>query len=91
MKSLDALYSVMKKTDKIPTEKLETSKVRSTIENLCQEYLKDSDDRLKIEALPEALDATVTILDSPIFLEKYEFNQIDECCFEIKLRELDLI
>ena len=91
MKSLDALYSVMKKTDKVPMEKLETSKVRATIEGLCNQYLKDSEDKLKIEVLPEALDSAVIVLDSAMFLERYEFNQLDECCFEIKLRELDLI
>lgn len=91
MKIFDALADTMKKTDKIPMEKLEISKVRSTIENLCNEYLHDSEDLLKIEALPEALDSTVAVLSSPIFLEKYEFNQIDDVCFVIKLRELDLI
>ena len=91
MKFIDAVTSVMKKTDKIPMEKLEISQVQNTIEQLCNEYLVETDDQLKIEVLPERMQAAVTALQNPLFLEKYEFQQISDSCFLLKLRELDLI
>ncbi len=91
MKFFNALSSVMKKTDKIPLEKLEISQVQNTIEQLCKEYLKDTDDKLTIEVYPERMSATVVALQNPMFLEKYEFQQVSDSCFMLKLRELDLL
>ena len=90
MEIFNALVNNMKRNDTRPLERLEYSKVRSTIENYCQEYLKNSGDIFKF-ALPNALDATIAVLESKRFLEKYEFNQISETCFIVRLRELDLI
>ena len=67
------------------------SQVQNTIEKLCQEYLVETDDKLKIEVLPERMQEAVSALQNPLFLEKYEFQQISDSCFLLKLRELDLI
>jgi hypothetical protein len=91
MKFFEAVSSVMKKTDKVPMEKLEVSRAQNSIETLCKEHLVATDDQLIIEIAPEVMQATISALQNPLFLEKYEFEQIDATCFKIKLRELDLI
>ena len=84
------MLSGLKKNDTIPMERLEYSKVRATIEGYCEKYLSDNQTIFKFEALPNALDATIAILETPQFLEKYEFNQVSETCFVVRLREIDL-
>ena len=91
MKVFNALVTSMKKSDIRPMERLEQSKVRATIERYCAQYLQDSSDIFEFEALPNALDATLAVLDSRQFQEKYEFEQVSETCFAVKMRELDLI
>lgn len=75
----------------MPMERLEYNRVRATIEEQCEKYLKDSDDIYKFESLPNAIDATLACLESTQFLEKYEFSQVSETCFIVRLRELDIL
>lgn len=91
MKFFNAFLASMKRSDTIPMERLENSKVQSTIESYCEQYLHNSRDVLKFEALPNALDATVAVLGNASFLEKYEFSQVSETCFIVRLREIDLL
>lgn len=91
MEIFNALFSTLRRNDIKPLERLEQSKVRATIEKYCAEYLHDSTSIFEFEALPNALDATLAVLESRQFLEKYEFNQVSETCFAVKMRELDLI
>ena len=91
MKLFNALANVSRRKDDTPTEKLEYNRVRATIEEQCEKYLKDSEDVFKFEALPSAIDATLSCLESKHFLERYEFNQISETCFIVRLRELDIL
>jgi hypothetical protein len=91
MKLFHALGQVAKRKDTAPMERLEYNRVRATIEEQCEKYLKNSEDIFKFEALPSAIDATLACLESKQFLEKYEFNQISETCFIVRLRELDLL
>lgn len=91
MKVLDALQSVMKKTDKVPLEKLEISQVQNTIEQYCKEFLVNTDDVVVIEIPPDYMQAGIAALQNQMFLEKYEFQQKDVTLFEIKLREIDII
>lgn len=91
MKILNAFVSSMKKNDTIPLEKLENSRVMSTIIGYCEQYLKDSDDIFKFEALPEALDSTIAVLDSKQFLDKYEFSQISDTVFIVRMRDLGIL
>lgn len=91
MKLFHALASVAKHKDEAPMERLEYNRVRATIEEQCEKYLKDSEDIFKFEALPNAIDATLACLESEQFLEKYEFSQVSETCFIVRLRELDIL
>lgn len=90
-KLLTALLESAKKKDNTPLERLEYNRVRSTIEEHCERYLKTSEDVYNFEAMPSAIDATLACLESEQFLEKYEFQQINEVCFAVRLRELDIL
>lgn len=91
MKFFKALASTMKKKDTVSQERLELNRVRATIEDLCEKHLKDSNDIFEFEALPSAIDATLAILETPYFLERYEFQQVTETLFIIRLKELDIL
>lgn len=91
MKIINAFFMSLKKRDNRPSERLEYSKIMSTIEANCKKYLRESGDVFEFEALPNAIDATLAVLDSEQFTNKYEFNQISETCFLVRLKELDLI
>ena len=91
MKIFKALSQVSKKLDDMPMDKLEANRVRTTIEAYCDKYLKSVDDTFTFEALPSALDATIEVLEGRRFQEKYEFMQLSDTCFMVRLRELDLL
>lgn len=91
MKIFNALIKNSKKKDTLPLERLEYNRVRATIEENCEKYLLSVDDIFKFEALPSALDATLAVLEGVAFMEKYEFTQVSETCFEVRLRELDIL
>jgi hypothetical protein len=91
IKLLNALAEVAKTKDNTPLEKLEYNRVRATIEEQCEQYLKSTDDIYQFEALPSAIDATLACLEGKQFLERYEFSQISETCFIVRLRELDIL
>ena len=91
LKLFKALADNSKKKDNTPMERLEYNRVRATIENQCEKYLKSIDDIYKFEALPSAIDATLACLEGKQFLEKYEFNQVSETCFIVRLREFSLL
>ena len=80
----------LQKKDNTADDRLEYNRIRSTIEDYCAEYLKDSSSILKFEALPNVMDATVEFLESRAFQDKYEFQQVTETCFIVRLREIDL-
>lgn len=91
MKILNALMEQSKHKDNAPQERFEYNKVRTTVESYCDKYLSSGEDILKIEALSSAIDHLVAYLESPKFLEKYEFAQESETVFLIKLREIDIL
>ena len=91
MKILSVLMDMKKKEATLSTEKFEVGRVRATIEQYCEEYLTDSDDELTFEALPSAIDATLDVVESPAFQDKYEFTQISETLFVVRQREFDII
>lgn len=91
MKFLRTLVESRKQEATLSTEKFEINRVRATIEKYCEQYLKDSDDLFTFEALPSALDATLDVVESRSFQEKYEFAQISETCFMVRQRELDIM
>lgn len=91
MELINALIKAYRNKDNAPTERLEYNQVRSTIEAYCEEYLTDVKQIFKFEALPSAIDATLAYLDSKQFAEKYEFQQVSETIFLIKLRALEIL
>lgn len=91
MEVIKALIRAYRNKDNTPTERLEYNRVRATIEAYCEEYLMDVNQILKFEALPSAIDATLAYLDSKQFNEKYEFQQVSETIFLVKLRVLDIL
>ena len=91
MKFISVLLNMWSKKDTTPMERLEYNRVQMTIEAQCETYLKTPTDIYKFEALPSAIDATLTALESKSFQEKYEFNQVSETCFIVRLRELNIL
>lgn len=91
MKVINALFENMKKTDNTSTEHLEKNRIRSTIEDLCNKHLTDGDYVLEFEALPSSLPYVVSILEEPMFLERYEFQQVSESIFQMRMKEINLI
>ena len=91
MKVFDVLKDNLSKKDTSSTERLERNRVRASIESMCEDRLKDSNDILTFEALPSAINDVVCVLEEPVLAEKYEFVQVSETLFKIKLKELDII
>lgn len=92
LKIIRALQDNAVTKDTKPTEKLLNNQVRLTIEQLGDKYLQNADDILQFEATSkEALDATLDVLDSDKFKEKYEFSQDSETLFSIRLRLLNIL
>lgn len=92
MKFWQALLDTkFKKRDDTPMEKLEYNKVQTAIDRLCDQYLRSPSDILYFEALPSAIDSTLTCVESMEFQEKYEFAQESETIFAVRLRELDIL
>ena len=92
LKIIRALQDNAVTKDTKPTEKLLNNQVRLTIEQFGDKYLKNADDILQFEATSkEDLDATLDVLDSDKFKEKYEFSQDSETLFSIRLRLLDIL
>lgn len=91
MKIINALLSQMKRTDNTSTDRLEKNRVRSTLEDMCAKYLTEPESILEFEALPNALPFVISVLEEPVFLEKYEFEQVYETLFQIREKEIQLI
>jgi len=91
LKVIDALMNNMKKSDTTSMEHLEKNRVRSTLEELCDKYLSDGTGILEFEALPNALPYVVSVLEEPMFLERFEFQQVSETLFQIKAKEVNLM
>lgn len=92
MKFINALFANMRKTDNTSTDHLERNRLRATLEGLCAEYLDgDEDDILEFEASEKALPYVVSILEEPVFLDKFEFQQVDDSLFQIRQRELSIM
>lgn len=91
MKIINALLFQMKRTDNTSTDRLEKNRVRSTLEDMCAKYLTEPESILEFEALPNALPFVISVLEEPVFLEKYEFEQVSETLFQIREKEIQLI
>jgi len=91
LKLFKVLSDNSRKKDDAPTERLEINRVRITIEEQCNKYIHSSDDIYRFEAYPDVIDATLAVLESKSFQEKYEFAQESESIFLIRLRELDIL
>lgn len=90
MKIFKALNETSKRKDNTPLEKLNYSRVSQAIEDMCKKYLQAPGDVLRFEAAPGALDATLACLESPSFLDKYNFNQVSDTCFDVAEKVIDI-
>ena len=88
LKFIDALFEKARKKDRITFEQLEKNKVRAAIEKLCEDNLHDVADELEFEALPTAIDNTLLVLEEGTITSKYEFEQLSETTFKVKLRDV---
>lgn len=91
MKVFEVLKETLSKKDTSSSERLERNKVRATIEKICEERLKESSDILTFEALPSAINDVISVLEEPVLAEKYEFAQVSETLFQIKMKDLDIL
>ena len=91
MKFFKAWVDSKKHTDDVQSDRYDYNKVKSAIEATCEKYLRGSDDILTIEIMPNVLDWALSYLTSEEFLENYEFSQVNETLFKVKLKEIDLI
>lgn len=90
MEIFTVLKDKMSKKDTTSTDRLERNRVRATIESICDANLKDSFDVLTFEALPSAINDVISVLEEPRLKEKYEFIQVSETLFQIKMKELNI-
>lgn len=90
-KSVPLIKAKLFKNTRGTSQRLEKNKVRASIEAMCQEYLKDYNDVLTFEALPNAIDATLEVIEEPALADKYDFFQYSETLFQVKLKEFDLL
>ena len=90
MKTAKILLERLFSKDKTGGALLEKTKVRNAIESMCQVYLVDFDDTLTFEALPEALDSTLAVIEEPSLTSKYDFTQISETLFQVRLKDLNM-
>lgn len=79
------------KNGKTTSQRLEKNKVRASIESLCRTHLSDYDAVLTFEALPNAIDATLEVIEEPALADKYDFFQYSETLFQVRLKEYDLL
>lgn len=91
MKIFEVIKDNMANKDNSSAERLKRNKIKASLESMCEDRLKDSDDILTFEALPNTLNDVLAILDDEDFVEKYECVQVSESLFKIKMREIDLI
>lgn len=91
MKVFEVLKDNLSRKDTSSAERFKRNTVKASLESMCEDRLKDSDDILTFEALPDTLNDIISVLDDEDFVEKYECVQISECLFKIKMREIDLI
>ena len=76
MKTFNELVKKLSKKDNTPVERLELSKVRSTLEEQCEKYLVDTDDIYQFEALPSAINFIIVDFPEPVSPTKaiFEFS-----------------
>lgn len=91
MKFFKVLRNKLSKNENINREQLEKSRVRVAIESLCEQYLVNFDDVLTFEVLPRALDNTLELIEEQALTNKYEFEQISETLFRVRLKEINIL
>ena len=91
MKTFDILKDKFFNKDKGSSERLEKNRVRVAIEGACSEFLTDFNSVLTFEALPNALDGTLAVIEEPSLTAKYDFYQVSETIFQVRLKEINLL
>lgn len=91
MEFMTLLMNKFNKKESGNQERFEKSKVRVAIETVCEQYLLNFDDVLTFEVLPKALDNTLELIEEQVLTNKYEFEQISDTLFRVRLREFSVL
>lgn len=65
-------------------------RVKNTIINLCDEYLKDADDELTFEVLDRELENAVIVINEEPIKSRYFITQISNSLFTARLQEIEI-
>lgn len=90
---MDKIFSILKKRyfkPKVSNETLKKTSIANKIDELCSQYLKDASDILTFEVTDteDSQYAIIVITEEPL-ISKYIISQIDETCFEARLRVIN--
>lgn len=70
--------------------RLEKNRTRIAIEALCEKNLVEFGDVLTFEALPNALNSTLEVIEERALTSKYEFEQVSETLFRVRQKEISI-
>jgi len=65
-------------------------RVKNAITKLCEEHIKESEDELTFEVLPNELTYAVEVIMEEPLHSNYIINQVTESLFIARLREVDI-
>ena len=91
LKSIDLIKTTIQNKGVKQGGKIDKNRTRSSIENMLIEHLKNPGEVLTFEALPNALDYTISVIEEPPLNIKYDIVQIDETMFQASLKEIDIL
>ena len=89
-KTLSYLLGKTSNRNKDATNNLDKNRIKVEIENMCNEYLKTSDELLQFEVSDRDLDFVVTIVETGL-ISKYDIFQMDRTLFGAKLKEVEFM
>lgn len=91
MKTIALLKDKYSSKGNSSSARLDKNRVRIAIEFLCEKYLVEFGDVLTFESLPKALNSTVSVIEERVLTSKYEFEQLSETLFRVRLKEISII
>lgn len=91
LKSVDLVKATLQNKGVKQGGRLDKNRTRSSIESMLEEHLKNPGEVLVFEALPNALDHTISVIEEPPLNIKYDIVQIDETLFQASLKEIDIL
>lgn len=87
-KSLQAIKSLFLTKEKVDNSLLELNYKIQSIDSMAEEYLENFDDELEFEVYPNTLALAMKAMNSEELTDKYEFSQISNTMFSVRLKEM---